>query len=316
MEKAINKKNKNKIKILLSPQQKKLKSPHKSKTIENTPKGFPKNVNEFRHIIEDLKCCRADVEFMLELRRQKKINNLEKIHGSEPTFYNEDLQKYKNRTLLKPEEKKILHINLAQYKYLLSDRSKYAINDSTFKYEIKLRTEPAYLSKSVDKIKNLENNKNNEEKNKKNLFINIKQWDSTNIPKNSNLFNTLLPPILPQSKEVFSKNEKRVARPVIVKKKESYINGIKIRSRIYDYNSLLAYRYPSDHLPNSKYCNDYGVGNLGEISHLLKSDSKTMTNNWYSYLRGTKKKLVSPEDIKKTEKKLRDKSNEKSNLRI
>jgi len=79
---------------------------------------------------------------------------------------------------------------------------------------------------------------------------------------------------------------------------------------------LLAYRYPSDHLPNSKYCNDYGVGNLGEISHLLKSDSKTMTNNWYSYLRGTKKKLVSPEDIKKTEKKLRDKSNEKSNLRI
>ena len=82
-------------------------------------------------------------------------------------------------------------------------------------------------------------------------------------------------------------------------------------------------------MPNSRYDNDYEVGNLGEISHLLKSDNRTMTNNWYSYLRGinfiliwyplfpqlyikkkilksymSKKKSVSPVDIRKTEKKL------------
>ena len=254
---------------------------------------------------------------MLELRRHKRINNLEKIHATEPTFYHDDLIKYRNRIILKPEERKMLGINIGQYKYILSDRSKYAINNPTFKYEVKLRTGPN-LSRSVDKIKNLENNKNNDDKikNKISSLLHYKRWDSTNFPKHGDLFNTLLPPILPQSKEVFSKNEKRVGRPIVIKKKDSYINGIKIRSRIFDYNSSLAYRYPSDHLPNSKYINDYGVGNLGEISHLLKSDTRTMSNNWYSYLRGLKKKSVSPDDIKKTEKKLKDKSNQKSNFHI
>ena len=313
MEKSI-KKAKIKNKKLISPL-KNEKTPYKSKTLENNyPDAFPKNANEFRHIIEDLKCCRADVEFMLELRRHKKIDNLEKISGgSEPTFYHEDLTKYKTRMTLKPEEKKSLKLNIGQYKYILSDRSKIAINYPTFKYETRLRTEPIFISKSVDKIKNVENDKNND--NKKYL-INTKKWDLSYFPKNGDLFNTLLPPILPNSKEVFAKNEKRVGRPIIIKKKESYINGIKIKSRIFDYNSSLAFRYPSDHLPNSRYINDYGVGNLGEISHLLKSDNMTMTNNWYSYLRGLKKKSVSPDDIKKTEKKLKDKSNQKSNIHI
>ena len=118
----------------------------------------------------------------------------------------------------------MLNVHLAQYTYILSDRSKYAINDFTFKYEVKIRTDlPTYLSKSVDKIKGLENknkdDENNEKKLKKSLFTTIKKWDSTNMPKNGDLFNTLLPPILPQSKEVFSKNEERVGRPIIIKKK-------------------------------------------------------------------------------------------------
>ena len=321
MQKSINNKRKIKKNILNTPQVKQ-KSSYRSRIMENSPQGaFPKNANEFRHILEDIKCCKADVEFMLELRRQRNTDLLDKVHGTEPTFYSEDLQKHKNRYFLKPEEKTMLNVNLGQYKYILSDRSKYAINDSTFKYEVKLRTEPTYLSKSVDKIKGIEkfqknNDENNEKKGKKNLMINLKKWDPTNIHKNADLFNTLLPPILPQSKAIFAQNERRVGRPIIIKKKEAYINGIKIKSRIFDYNYMLAFRYPSDHLPNSRYCNDYGVGNLGEISHLLKSDTKTMTNNWYSYLRGIKKKTISPEDIKKTEQKLHKKSNEKSNFKF
>ena len=99
---------------------------------------------------------------MLQLRRHKKINNIEKIMGTEPTFYHDDLTKYKNRISLKPEEKKKLQINLGNYKYILSDRLKYAINYPTFKYEVKLRREP-YLSKSFDRLKK-ENNKENEKK--------------------------------------------------------------------------------------------------------------------------------------------------------
>lgn len=296
------------------------KSNNRFHTLENNFNDrFPKNANEFRHIIEDLKCCKADVEFMLELRRNKKGKNFQGITGTEPSFYRDDLTKYKTKSIYKPEEKKMLKTNLGRYKYIISDRAHYAINFPTFKYEVKLRTDQNdNVSKSLDKIKLKENNEENNEKNKnkKNLKINIKEWDSTTIPKSQSLFNTLLPPILTMSKDNFAKNEKRVGRPVIIKRKDGFINGVKVKSRIFDYNSTLALRYPSDHLPNWDYKNDYGVGNLGEISHLLKSDNMTLTNKWYSYLRGIKKKFLSPENIKSTEKRLRDKSNQKSNLKI
>ena len=116
------------------------------------------------------------------------------------------------------------------------------------------------MSKSLEKV--ADKDADNKDKIKKNLTINTKDWDSTLIPKSRSLFNTLLPPILSQSKEVFAKNEKRIGRPIIIKKKDGYINGIKIKSRIFDYNTSLALRYPSDHLPNSNYINDYGVGNF------------------------------------------------------
>ena len=296
------------------------KSNNRFHTLENNFNDrFPKNANEFRHIIEDLKCCKADVEFMLELRRNTKGKNFHGITGTEPSFYRDDLTKYKTKSIYKPEEKKMLKTNLGRYKYIISDRAHYAINFPTFKYEVKLRTDQNdNVSKSLDKIKLKENNEENNEKNKnkKNLKINIKEWDSTTLPKSQSLFNTLLPPILTMSKDNFAKNEKRVGRPVIIKKKDGFINGVKVKSRIFDYNSTLALRYPSDHLPNRDYKNDYGVGNLGEISHLLKSDNMTLTNKWYSYLRGIKKKFLSPENIKSTEKRLREKSNQKSNLKI
>ena len=296
------------------------KSNNRFHTLENNFNDrFPKNANEFRHIIEDLKCCKADVEFMLELRRNTKGKNFHGTTGTEPSFYRDDLTKYKTKSIYKPEEKKMLKTNLGRYKYIISDRAHYAINFPTFKYEVKLRTDQNdNVSKSLDKIKLKENNEENNEKNKnkKNLKINIKEWDSTTLPKSQSLFNTLLPPILTMSKDNFAKNEKRVGRPVIIKKKDGFINGVKVKSRIFDYNSTLALRYPSDHLPNWDYKNDYGVGNLGEISHLLKSDNMTLTNKWYSYLRGIKKKFLSPENIKSTEKRLREKSNQKSNLKI
>ena len=312
MQNSFKTKSKSKKKIELKSLEKPKRRFH---TLENNfVDTFPKNANEFRHIIDDIKCCKADVEFMLELRHNKKFKNSQQLTGSEPSFYREDLTKYRTRAIYKPEEKKMLQTNLGRYKYILSDRSKYAINFPTFKYEVKLRTEPNLASKSLDRINPKDENEVN--KNKKKLVINTKNWDSTILPKSRSLLNTLLPPILSMSKEVFAKNEKRVGRPIIIKNKEGFINGIKVKSRIYDYNQTLALRYPSNHLPNWNYINDYGVSNLGEISHLLKSDQMTLTNRWYSYLRGIKKKAFSPENIKNTEKRLRDNSNKKSNLWI
>ena len=266
------------------------------------PDKFPKNVNEFRHIMDDVTCCRADIEFMLELRRHKKIQSIEKsVASTEPPFYQDDLTKYRNRFVKKSEEKRLLQTNIGTFRQLFSDRTKYAINDPTYRYEVCLRTEPNLVTKSTGKSK--EESKNVKKK---------VPWNSTICPKEKSLFDTLLPPVLQPSRELFAKYENKIGRPVVQIKKDGFINGEKVKSRIFDYNSFLASRFPAEHYPSSKYSNDYGVQNVNAIRHLLNSDNRTMTSYWSTYLRGDKKKKFLPEETKRREKRLRDRSNERS----
>ena len=267
------------------------------------PNAFPKNVNEFRHIMDDVNCCRADIEFMLELRHPKKFLSKEKNTSlGEPQFYQDDLTKYKNKIIRKWDERKLLQTNIGTFRQIFSNRAKYAINNSTYRYEVGLRTEPNRIAKSVEK-------KNGEEK--KVAFKTI-PWNSTTIPRQRTLLDKLLPPLLQPSKEIFSKYDTKICRPVIQIKKDGFINGNRIYGRIFDYNKSLALRYPSEHFPSSKYNNDYGTQNIVAIKHLLDSDNRTMTSNWSTYLRGEKKKKFLKDDIMRREKKLRDKSNEKN----
>ena len=268
------------------------------------PDKFPKNVNEFRHIMDDVNCCRADIEFMLDLRRPRKFLSKDKSSTlGEPQFYQEDLNKYRNKTMKKPDEKRLLQTNIGIFRQIFSNRAKVAINNTTYRYEIGLRTEPNKISKSIGK-KEVEDKK-----------VSPKQkipWNSTTIPVEKSLFDTLLPPILQPSKEVFSKMENRISRPIIRIKKDGFIEGRKILGRIFDYNKTLAKRYPSEHFPSSKYINDYGTQNINVIRHLLADDNRTMTSNWSTYLRGEKKKKFLQEDTKKREKRLRDRINKRN----
>ena len=273
-------------------------------TKPQNPDKFPKNVNEFRHIMDDVNCCRADIEFMLELRRQKKILTKEKQSSiGEPPFYQEDLEKYRTKIVKKPEEKKLLKTNIGLFRQIFSNRASYAINNPTYKYEVCLRTEPNITSKSLGK-KGAED--------KKASSKNKVPWNSTTIPKEKSLFDTLLPPVLQPSKELFSKYENKIGRPVIQIKKDGFIEGKKIYGRIFDYNKTLAKRYPSEHFPSSKYINDYGIQNIGTIRHLLDDDNRTMTSYWSTYLRGEKKRKFLQEDTKKRERRLRQRSQEKN----
>ena len=88
--------------------------------------------------------------------------------------------------------------------------------------------------------------------------------------------------------------------------KEGFINGEKIRRRVFDYNRNIALRYPSEHNPSSKYVNDYGIQNIGSIKHLLNYDNKTMTSSWSTYLRGPKKIKFSMEETKRREEEKKD----------
>jgi hypothetical protein len=298
-----NKKEESKLSPKKDSQPKKLKSLSTSKkgAIQQKSDKFPKNANEFKHIMDDITCGVSDIEYMLQLRRNKNIQNISKeISVNSPSFYDADTQKYKTRNNKKIEEKELLKTNMGTFKYILSDRTNYAVNDTQYKFEITLRSNTLFNPKKISRNSNIINLRN------KNY------WDPTTIPKTKSLFDTILPPVLDRSKEIFSKYGNKIARPVIRVSKDGYINGAKIKSRVYDYNKNIALRYPSEHYPSSRYQNDYGIQNIGSIRHLLDSDNKTMTSFWSTYLRGMKKIKYTMEDTKKREKRLRDKSLEKN----
>ena len=283
---------------------KKSKSPDKEKHYIKIQKQktdkFPKNVNEFRHIMDDVNCCVPDIEYMLELRRHKNIPNIEKnISSIGPGFYEDDLQKYKKKLLKQYDQNKLLKTNIGKFRHIFGDRTKYAINNSLYNFEVNLR-DPIFYNKSKSVSPKIINNTKN------------KNWNSTLIPKEKSLFDTLLPPITTKAREIFSKIENKIGRPIIKINKDGYINGEKVKKRVFEFNNNLALRYPSDHFPSSKYSNDYGIQNIGSIKHLLNDDNRTMTSFWCTNLRGFKKKKFMPEEIKQREKRLRNISSDKS----
>jgi hypothetical protein len=268
----------------------------KKSIFEHKSTKFPKNVNDYKHIIDDLSSGVSNIEYILQLRRNKDIQNISKeITGNSPSFYDTDSKKYKTRYSKKLDEKEFLKTNLGTFGYILSDKTKYAINETQYKFETTLRT-----------------NSFNTQRFSRNYSHKMPlRWDNTIIPRSRNLFNNILPPVLDRSKEIFNKYGKQIGRPIITIYKDGYINGKKIKSRIFDYNKNIALRYPSEHYPSSKYKNEYGIQNINSIRHLLDYDNKTMTSFWSTNLRDIKKVKYSIDEIKKREKRLRDNISQK-----
>ena len=295
--KKINNKEESKLtsKKILSTNKSKNLSTSKQRTVLQKSDNFPKNANEFKHIMDDITCGVSDIEYMLQLRRNKKIGKINKeIATNSPSFFDEDAQKYKKKYALKVDEKEFLKTNLGTFKYILSDRTNYAVNETQYKFELTLRSNSFF-------------NPRKRSRNQQDNYIkNRIRWDPTTIPSSKSLFDTILPPVLDRSKELFKKYGNKIGRPTVRVQKEGFINGNKIKSRVYEYNKNLALRYPSEHYPSSQYQNDYGTTNIGNIRHLLDSDNKTMTSSWITYLRNAKKIKYSMEDTKRREKRLRD----------
>ena len=204
------------------------------------------------------------------------------IPANSPSFYDDDFRKYRNKILKKTDDKQLLQTNIGKFRQIFSDRTRYAINDTQYKFEVTLR------NNAFSSTKNLSRNPDNKEK--QNSFLKKQiRWDPTNIPKAKSLFNTILPPVLSRSKEIFSRLDDKIARPIISVKKDGYINGEKVKRRVFEYNKNIALRYPCDHFPSSRYVNDYGLQNIGSFKHLLNFDNLTMTSSWTTHLRNPKK---------------------------
>ena len=250
--------------------------------------GFkiPKNVNEYRHIIEIRSTQGSDVEYMLGLRHYNKINRISKnISLNAPSFYEKDLEKYRKKNILKYFDRQLLKTNIATFEHILDHPAGLPANNIIFRYETTIRNE----KEEEKKNKNKNNNNNNENSKFKKKFINPIPWNSTTFPTSKNLFDTFLPPILQNSKNNFEKIKERCGRPLIQINGKYDLNGTKLRQRKFELSNNVTLRSPSDHLPSSRYNNDFGTRNMGEISYLLNYDNINSTSLWGTNLRDYKK---------------------------
>lgn len=246
----------------------KKKSTKKLKIKNQQDAKIPKNVNDYRHIIDYIYTKASDFEWILELRNHKKINSIESnINPSPPPFYAEDLEKYKKRNN-NETNKRYLKINLAEYHHIIDNPAGMPANSTIMKYETCLRNDEP----------------------KKNP-----PWKSLVFNNKRNLFDTYLPPILKHSQENLQFLGDKVSRPLEQINSEVMLDGKKTRQRKFSYSKDKTLRFPPEHFPSSKYNNHFKIKNINSIKHMLNYDNINATTLWGANLRDYGKGLSKTE---------------------
>ena len=218
--------------------------------------NLPKNVNEYRHVIEQYSSQESDLEWILMLRRHQPIKTIQKeINANPPNFYNKDYEKYRAKTETDNNiRKNKMKINLATFKHIIK---RPYLNSSMFNFETTLRTNS-----------NLSRN-----------------WKSLNFSSKNNLFDTYLPPLLTQSKENLTKLGDFVSRPLIQIDTKVTVNGNEIRQRKFEPSTERTSRSPFEHFISNKYNDRYSIKNVNAIKHIMNSENSNINTLWETKLR-------------------------------
>ena len=220
--------------------------------------NLPKNVNEYRHVIEQYSSQESDLEWILMLRRHQPIKTIQKeINANPPNFYNKDYEKYRAKTETDNNiRKNKMKINLGTYKHIIK---RPYLNSSMFNFETTLRT----------------NSNSNLSRN----------WKSLNFSSKNNLFDTYLPPLLTQSKENLTKLGDFVSRPLIQIDTKVTVNGNEIRQRKFEPSTERTSRSPFEHFISNKYNDRYSIKNVNAIKHIMNSENSNINTLWETKLR-------------------------------
>ena len=220
--------------------------------------NLPKNVNEYRHVIEQYSSQESDLEWILMLRRHQPIKTIQKeINANPPNFYNKDYEKYRAKTETDNNiRKNKMKINLGTYKHIIK---RPYLNSSMFNFETTLRT----------------NSNSNLSRN----------WKSLNFSSKKNLFDTYLPPLLTQSKENLTKLGDFVSRPLIQIDTKVTVNGNEIRQRKFEPSTERTSRSPFEHFISNKYNDRYSIKNVNAIKHIMNSENSNINTLWEAKLR-------------------------------
>ena len=101
-----------------------------------TDRGYRKNINEIRHLIQ--KESSSNMEWMLELRRPGQTAELNKSKSrflSPPKFYEDDEKKYKKKKKVDPLDIPSIHGDTNNIRHLIGSAS----NSSLLRFETGLR---------------------------------------------------------------------------------------------------------------------------------------------------------------------------------
>ena len=273
------------IKIIKSNTQKKIHRP--TSALAN------QNMNNFAHLFKNNQNTNIDILWTLNLRQSENNTNLkkEKLKNNiellkEPSFYQEDLEKYIKKKIKKSKSTFEVSLpTLSQYNHLykkkLSDSHGTILNNKDLLYyELTLRT---------TNFKEKKNNHNDKEVIKKkkwnNSFYKEKSKDLITINYNNDKISEKL------------KNswldEKLVNRPYkIIFKKIKYDDNSHIIKKIYVKDKEKAFNTLGENYSYRPYNDKYSEKNYNNIENLLNNNNKSQQNVWFQLsLRNNNKKI-------------------------
>lgn len=236
--------------------------PSKYNTITQTSQiktKYPKNINEYKHLMSNFQLSQSDLDWTLYLRTYKpKKSRYVKINPSTinpPTFYEEDFSKYKTKSHLTTMPEPFLNTDNT---FKLSHLVKRKLNYSQLNFESTLRDfrvpKGARITKHSQKWKNLAYNP---------------------VTTHEDKF---LPPIIPNDKENLQRIDKYVLRGYLPTYDEVSCGDRTIRRKklVPDMKSTLDYF--GEHLSMTKYSQKYPEKNIQGIRHILANHSNSMSN--------------------------------------
>lgn len=165
-------------------------------------KRLPKNVNEYRHIIDTFQSRDSDVEWILGLKTYNKGGpyfGVKDVTLSQPEFYNADFQKYKTSVELEAQEKKANTLKLSgnsrDFEHVIKARLNMPANPGQIGFDSTLRQFEPY----------------------ENIHGPKAPWKTLAISPKKNLLNKYLPPVKASSYRNLTRIDKFVSRPYIQK---------------------------------------------------------------------------------------------------
>ena len=250
-------------------------------------------MNNIAHLFKNNHYSNVDILWTLNLRNtdlsydlnnEKYLKNKELMnHVKEPSFYQEDLEKYVNRKIKKSKSAYTYEVNLPalnKYSYLFKNKltethGTILNNTNLLNFELTLRT-----SNNNTRYENInKNNKNDEKKG----IRKIKWNDNIYKDKKKDLYTVDYNKSTTSDKLQNSwLEEKYVNRPYkIIYKKIRYNDNKDLMTKVYVRDKEKAYNKLGDTFSYKPYNDKYSEKNYNNIENLLNGNNKSQQNVWF-----------------------------------